>query len=71
MGQEEIDTGIGRLAAVHLAQLAPSGERRVELWLAPQQHWLPVRIQVTEPDGTVVDQVVRTLDLEAPASGAQ
>ncbi|QNB00281.1 DUF3108 domain-containing protein [Massilia sp. Se16.2.3] len=45
MGQEEIDTGIGRLAAVHLAQLAPSGERRVELWLAPQQHWLPVRIR--------------------------
>jgi hypothetical protein len=66
VGNEELATPAGLLATVRLAQLAPAGEARVELWLAPQQHWLPVQLRVTQPDGTVANQVVTGIET-APA----
>jgi hypothetical protein len=66
VGNEQLDTQAGVLATVRLAQLAPAGEARVELWLAPQLHWLPVQLRVTQPDGTVANQVVTGIQT-APA----
>lgn len=65
LGKEELNTPAGVLATVRLAQLAPAGEARVELWLAPQQHWLPVQLRVTQPDGTVANQVVTSIESAA------
>jgi hypothetical protein len=65
LGREELATPAGVLRTVHLAQLAPAGESRVEAWLAPEQHWLPVQLRVTQPDGTVVNQLVTTIDMVA------
>jgi hypothetical protein len=67
LGTEELATGAGTLSALHLVQLAGAGERRVELWLAPQQQWLPVQLRVTEPDGTVANQVVTSIEVQAAA----
>jgi len=58
LGREEVATPAGVLQTVHLAQLAPAGESRVEAWLAPEQHWLPVQLRVTQPDGSVANQLV-------------
>jgi len=67
LGPEELATGAGTLSTVHLVQLAGAGERRVDLWLAPQQQWLPVQLRVTEPDGTVATQVVTSIETQAAA----
>jgi hypothetical protein len=65
LGREELATPAGVLLTVHLVQLAPAGESRVEAWLAPEQNWLPVQLRVTQPDGTVVNQLVTTIDMVA------
>jgi hypothetical protein len=62
-GKEELATPAGVLATVHLQQLAPAGEARVEVWLAPQHGWLPVQLCVTQPDGSVASQVVTSIDM--------
>jgi len=62
VGNEEVATPAGVFAAVRLVQLAPAGEARVEVWLAPQRNWLPVQLRVTQPDGTVANQVVTSID---------
>ncbi|MDB5791502.1 MAG: hypothetical protein JWQ80_1526 [Massilia sp.] len=70
LGREQLATGAGTLAAVRLLQLAQAGERRVELWLAPQRNWLPVQLRVTEPDGTVANQLVTSIEITHPESSA-
>ncbi|WP_137174270.1 DUF3108 domain-containing protein [Massilia sp. HP4] len=68
MGMETLDTGIGALEALHLAQLAPTGAPRLEIWLAPGQDWLPVQLRLTMPDGAVRTQTLAALEIE-PAAG--
>ena len=70
LGREELATGAGRLATVRLAELAGPRMRRLELWLAPGYNWMPVQLRVTEPDGTVANQVLSQVET-APAPPAQ
>ncbi|MFC5478901.1 DUF3108 domain-containing protein [Massilia suwonensis] len=65
VGKEELRTPVGQLASVHLLRLAPAGEARVEVWLAPDKSWLPVQLRVTQPDGTVANQLVRAIETAA------
>lgn len=66
IGDEEIiDTALGALATVHLAQLVAPGKPRLEVWLAPQTAWYPVRLKVTAADGSSATQT-----LTAFAAGA-
>ena len=68
VGKEELRTPAGLLAAVHLLQLAPAGEARVEVWLAPERNWLPVQLRVTQPDGTVANQLVTGIEATSTAA---
>lgn len=65
LGEEEVATGIGGMAAWHLAQSATPGQPRLELWLAPAQDWLPVQLRLTYPDGSVSTQVLRAAERPA------
>jgi len=62
LGEESVGTGIGTLAAWHLAQLAAPGQPRLELWLAPSQDWLPVQLRLTRADGSVSTQVLASAE---------
>lgn len=66
LGEEDVETGIGTLAALHLAQLAAAGQPQLELWLAPSQEWMPVRLRLTAADGSVATQVLTSVE-RAPA----
>jgi hypothetical protein len=65
VGKEELATPAGVFAAVRLAQLAPAGEARVEVWLAPERSWLPVQLRVTQADGSVANQVLTQMETDA------
>ena len=43
----------------------------VEVWLAPSLQYLPVRIRVTEHDGSVADQLLRELPPQRPVAPAE
>jgi len=62
LGREPLATGAGSLQTLRLAELSEPGRRRLEIWLAPECGWLPVQLRVTEPDGSVANQVVTGIE---------
>jgi hypothetical protein len=65
VGQEEIDTKLGRLQTVHLSRPPQEGSyrSRLDIWLAPGRGWYPVRIRNTEANGAVTTQTVNNITL--------
>lgn len=59
----EIDTALGRIATLHLVKQRRPDQSGVELWLAPQLHYLPVRMLVMEEDGTRYEQFITRLEV--------
>lgn len=57
-GEEQVSTGAGKFVALHISQQGANGEEKNELWLAPDYHYLPVKILKTDKDGKTV---LRTL----------
>lgn len=56
-GAEAVTTRAGTFDAIRLERKREAGdEREASIWLAPQRHWLPVRVLVVEKDGTRIDQ---------------
>jgi hypothetical protein len=64
-GEEDLDLPGGPVRALKLERL-PQREfdQKLELWLAPAQAYAPVRLRLTNPDGSQVDQ--RWLATERP-----
>jgi len=65
LGQEAVATRVGTLAAWHLAELAAPGMARLDVWIAPEQGWMPVRLRLD--DGSA--SVTQTLSAIGPAAG--
>ena len=55
---ETITTGVGKVASVHLVRTPPpdSKDQRLDVWLAPELEWYPVRIKFSDADGDTIDQ---------------
>ena len=64
LGQEELDTALGRMHALHLSRPPRAGAygSRLDIWLAPALGWLPVRIRNTEASGAVTTQTVNKIE---------
>ena len=57
-GQEVLKTPAGDIDAMRLVKVRESGDDRgTEIWLATRRDFVPVRILVTEKDGTRIDQI--------------
>ncbi len=70
VGEDMVDTPDGTVRAEHFVRL-PRREgdaRRVEIWLAPERGWLPVRLRQTEPNGMQFELVY--LSQDAAPNGA-
>ena len=60
LGQEEIDTRLGKLPTWHLSRPPKPGVygSRLDVWLAPTRDWMPVRVRNVEASGAVTTQTV-------------
>ena len=65
VGQEEIDTRLGKLQTVHLSRPPKEGSyrSRLDIWLAPDRGWYPVQIRNSEANGAVTTQTVNNIAL--------
>jgi hypothetical protein len=70
VGQEDIDTRLGRLHAWHLSRPPKAGSynSRLDVWLAPGRGWYPVRIRNTEASGAVTTQTVSNIQITETGS---
>jgi hypothetical protein len=70
VGQEDIDTGLGKLRAWHLSRPPKPGSysSRLDVWLAPGRGWYPVRIRNTEASGAVTTQTVNNISITGTGS---
>jgi hypothetical protein len=59
-----IDTPLKRLTTLHLAKQRDQNESHTEIWLAPEFHYLPVKVLIVESDGVRYEQVVTRLDVK-------
>ena len=65
----EIDTPLGRMGTLHLvrqSQDAGSNDKASgnEIWLAPERHFLPVRMVIREDNGTRYEQVATRIEVK-------
>lgn len=72
VGEEEIETGYGKMRAWHVvrAPLEGSYEQKIDIWLAPQHEWYPVRLRYTYPNGDHLDMALSDLKQAVPVAQA-
>jgi hypothetical protein len=60
VGEEDIDTRMGRMHTWHLSRppLPGSYNSRLDIWLSPEHDWYPVKINNLEASGAVTTQTV-------------
>lgn len=65
VGEDELDTKLGRLHAWHLSRPPKPGtySSQLDIWLAPERGWYPVQIRNTESSGAVTTQSVTKITL--------
>jgi hypothetical protein len=63
LGQEELDTGLGKMQAWHLSRPPRAGAygSRLDIWLAPGHGWFPVQIRNIEASGAVTTQTANKI----------
>jgi hypothetical protein len=59
----EVETPLGRTGALHLVRQVAAGGNETEIWLAPDRHFLPVRMVVREDNGTRYEQVATRIEV--------
>lgn len=60
---EEVETKMGKIMAWHVIRppLPGSYNSKLEVWLAPEQHWYPIQIRNTESNGAVTTQTATNI----------
>ncbi|PLY43036.1 hypothetical protein CSZ94_09015 [Janthinobacterium sp. ROICE36] len=60
VGEEELDTKMGRLVTWHVRRPPKPGtySSQLDIWLAPSMQWYPVQIRNTEASGALTTQTV-------------
>ncbi|WP_072786945.1 DUF3108 domain-containing protein [Duganella sacchari] len=65
VGEEEIETKMGKLVTWHLSRPPKPGtySSTLDIWLAPGMNWYPVQIRNTEASGALTTQTVSTMKM--------
>lgn len=60
---EKLSTPAGELDAVQVTRLPPDGKgQQLDLWLAPQRDWYPVRVRFSDDSGDYIDQRLERIE---------
>lgn len=59
VGEEQIDTGAGKIAAIRVERMRDNAERKTTSWHARSMDYLPVKVEQTEPDGQRLSSVLQ------------
>ncbi len=65
VGEEELETKMGRLVTWHLRRPPKPGtySSQLDIWLAPSMQWYPVQIRNTEANGALTTQTVTKISV--------
>ncbi|SEO52004.1 Protein of unknown function [Duganella sp. CF517] len=65
VGEEELDTKMGKVVAWHLTRPPKPGtySSRLDIWLAPGMNWYPVQMRNTEASGALTTQTVSNITI--------
>lgn len=68
IGLESIRIPAGEMQAWHLARQprTASYDQKIDIWLAPQQQWYPVRLRYTDKNGDYLDMAASAIEPLAP-----
>lgn len=64
VGEEDLSTKMGAMRVIHIENINDDGDEKTELWLALEYNYLPVKIRKTEEDGSVIEQVITSINTE-------
>ncbi|MEO6353461.1 MAG: DUF3108 domain-containing protein [Burkholderiaceae bacterium] len=72
IGLEQLRIPAGEMPAWHLVRQprADSFGQTIDIWLAPQQQWYPVRMRFTEHNGDYLDMAASAIDIAPSAPSA-
>lgn len=65
LGLEDIEVGTGKAIAWHVVRAPRAGsyDQQLDIWLAPQQQWYPVKLRYTETNGDYLDMSLSNLNI--------
>lgn len=61
VGEEMLETPLGTLKTQHLTKASDGGGDGLDLWLAADYHYLPVRVRITDKQGDTAEQVATAI----------
>lgn len=64
VGDEIVDTAVGQLRTLHVVRNQQAGEDAIDVWLARDYNYLPVKIQINHGKFGIVEQVINGIKVE-------
>jgi hypothetical protein len=67
IGQEEIEVAAGKMSTWHVVRVPKPGsyDQKLDIWLAPQHEWYPVKLRYTEANGDYIDMSLSDMRVAA------
>jgi hypothetical protein len=62
--REQIDTPLGKIDTLRLVKQREPGDNAVEVWLAPDRNFFPVKLLIVENDGSKFEQIITRLEFK-------
>lgn len=64
VGEEMLDTALGTLRTLHVARVKEGDEDPIDVWLASDYNYLPVKVRVNHSKYGVIEQVISAMTVE-------
>jgi hypothetical protein len=62
IGTERIDTALGEVNTVHLQRPAEAGEDAIDMWLASDYNFIPVKVRIDHSKFGIIEQLITGME---------